>query len=155
MGDFNLKKFKAAKLEPRIEAVPVPDLKDFFADGSAPVWTVRGLTGHELGQVYEDVEKNRNLAAVLDGLISTDMTEKVAALKADLGLDENTPNDVVRRMAMLRIGSVDPEVDRDTAVKLCTHFPIEFMTLTNKITVLTGRGAEVKKKPPISGEEST
>jgi hypothetical protein len=152
--DFDLKKFKSAKLEPRQEAVPVPDLKDFFKEGAEPVWIVRGLTGHELGKVNEAAEKNKNLSAILEGLISPDMHEKVQALKTDLGLDDSVPNDVVRRLEMFTIGSVDPAIDHETAVKFCTHFPVEFFSLTNRITVLTGKGAEVKKKQQSSGEAS-
>ena len=80
--------------------------------------------------------------------------EKVQALKTDLGLDDSVPNDVVRRLEMFTIGSVDPAIDHETAVKFCTHFPVEFFSLTNRITVLTGKGAEVKKKQQSSGEAS-
>jgi hypothetical protein len=152
--DFDLKKFKGAKFEPRVEAVPVPDLKDFFKEGTESVWKVRGLTGNELGQVNEAEEKNKNLAAIIDGLISPNMKDKVDALKAELGLDDKAPNSVVRRLTMLTLGSVDPAVDHETSVKLCATFPIEFINLTNRITILTGKGAEVKKKPQPSGDES-
>lgn len=149
--DFDLKKFKGAKFEPRQEAVPVPDLKEFFRDGAEPVWIVRGLSGHELGKVNEAAEKSKNLSAILDGLVSPDIKEKIDALKADMGLDDAVPNDIVRRLALLRIGSVNPTIDHETAVKFCTYFPVEFYTLTNQITALTGRGAQVKKKQQNSG----
>jgi hypothetical protein len=52
---------------------------------------------------------------------------------------------------MLVIGSVDPRIELETAIKLCKVFPVEFMQLTNKITVLTGQGS-VPGKPRSSGD---
>ena len=34
MAGFDLKKFRNAKFEPRFEDVPVPDLKEFFGEGT-------------------------------------------------------------------------------------------------------------------------
>jgi hypothetical protein len=52
---------------------------------------------------------------------------------------------------MLALGSVEPAVDHETAVRLCTYCPIEFYALTNAIVKLTGQGAEIKKKQIGSG----
>lgn len=156
MAGFDLKKFRNAKFEPRFEDVPVPDLKDFFGEGAeAPVWRVRGLTGHELGKVNEAAERNRNVAAILEALLSTSSDDKAEAVKKLVGLDDSVPQDIARRLEMLALGSVDPEADLELAVKLCTHFPIEFFSLTNAITKLTGQGAEIKKKRNSSGATPT
>lgn len=148
---FDTKKFLKTAFEPRSEAVPVPDLKDFFKEGADPVWLVRGLTGHELGKVNEAEERNRNLIAIMEALISAKTEEKAEGIKRLIGLDDTTPSDIARRLEMLVLGSVDPAIDLELSVKLCTHFPVEFMQLTNAITKLTGQGAHVKKKQNCSG----
>jgi len=156
MPGFDLKKFRNAKFEARFEDVPVPDLKEFFGEGAeAPAWRVRGLTGHELGKVNEAAERNRNVSAILEALLSNSADDKAEAVKKLVGLDDAVPHDIARRLEMLSLGSVDPEMDLELAVKLCTHFPIEFFALTNAITKLTGQGAEIKKKQNSSGVPPT
>jgi hypothetical protein len=145
---FNLKKFRNTAFEPRREAVPVPDMKDFFDGGIEAVWTVRGLTGHELGKANEAAERNRNVAAILEGILSVQKKEKIESVKSMLGLDESTPRDVAKRIEMLAAGSVDPEIDHEIAVKICTCFPVEFYQLTNAITRLTGMGHMPGKAVP-------
>jgi hypothetical protein len=149
---FDLKRFRSAAFAARTEAVPVPDLAEFFAGAAEAVWTVRGLTGHELGRVNEAVERNRNLTAIIDGIVAADARDKVEAVKAALGLGDGTPDDIARRIEILVLGSVDPAADREVVVRLCTWRPVEFMLLTNVIIRLTGQGGELKKKRPPSGE---
>jgi hypothetical protein len=148
---FDKKRFMKTSFEPRTEAVPVPDLKDFFGEGAEALWKVRGLTGHELGKVNEAEERNRNLVAIMEALVSVKAAEKADAVKKLIGLDDSTPSDIARRLEMLVIGSEDPACDQEMSVRICTHFPIEFIQLTNTITKLTGMGAQVKKKPSSSG----
>jgi hypothetical protein len=147
---FDVKKFQKTEYVPRTRAVPLPDLQDFFGKAEEPVWIVRNLTGHELGMVNEASAKNRDIAAVLDGIVSVIAKDKVDAIKASLGLNDSVPNDIARRLEMLTLASVDPAIDHDVAVKLCENFPAEFFALTNAITELTGQGADVKKKPEPS-----
>ncbi len=147
MGGFDLKKFQSTQFVPRTEAVKVPDLKDFFPDGGEPVWTVRGLTGQELGVVNETAQRNKKLTAILEGLISNKNTENAAAIKKLIGADGDVTEDVAKRLEIFRIGSVDPEVDMPDAVKFCTVWPIEFSIITSAIYKLTGQGHEAKKKP--------
>lgn len=147
---FNIKKFSKTEFITRTEDIPVPDLKEFFDEGEKPVWTVRNLTGHELGKANEAAQRNRSIAAILEGLISTNNKEKVEAIKTSLGLDDTTPDDIAKRIELLTLGSVNPEIDHETAVRLCTFFPIEVFQLTNKISELTGQGAQIKKKQPPS-----
>lgn len=152
MPSFDKKKFMKTALEPRTESVPVPDLKEFFDEGAETVWIVRGLSGHELGRVNEAKERNRNIEAIMQSLMSEKSAEKADAIRQLLGMDDSTPADIVRRIEMLTIGSVDPEIDHEFAVRLCTFYPVEFMLLSNAITKLTGQGAQVKKKLTSSGE---
>ena len=150
---FDLGKFSGSKFEPRQETITLSDLRSFFGEGEQPEFTVRGLTGHELGRVHEAMEKNKNIAGILEGLVSPDQKEKITALKSALGLSDQTPDDIVRRIALLVAGSVNPKLDQESAVKFCRVFPVEFFQLTNKITELTGQG-HVLGKPKPSGETS-
>jgi len=147
---FDQKLFMKTKFTAREEAVPVPELKAFFGEDE-PVWTVRGLTGVELGLANEAAEKNKNISAILEGLLSQTTKEKTEAVKELIGTTGKTPQDVAKRLEMLMVGSVDPEVDLEFALKLCECYPIEFFQLTNKITRLTGKG-KVPGKLPGSGE---
>lgn len=148
---FDQKAFMKSEFSPRMEDVPVPDLIIFFKEGTKPVWKVRNLSGHEMGKVNEAAARNQSIAAIIDGIVSAVDKDKVDAIKLSLGLDDSTPMDIARRLEMLVIGSVDPKIDQETAVKLCTHYPVEFFQITQVITRLTGQGSEIKKKRSGSG----
>jgi hypothetical protein len=148
---FDIKQFKTAKFEIREGLVKVPDLAPFFPEGEEAVWKIRGLTGVELGRVNEAAERYRNIGAILEGLISSGAAEKVESIKKLVGMGNDTPADIVRRMDMLVVASVSPEVDEELAVKLCEKFPVEFFDITNEITKLTGQG-HILGKPKPSGE---
>lgn len=152
---FDVKKFEKTKFVPVVEDVPVPDLQEFFSEGETAVWKVRGLTGQELGRANEVVDKNKNISAIIDGLVSDSSKDKSDAIKDLLGINQyNTPADVAKRIAFLQYGSVDPICTEEMAVKLCTVKGIEFFTLTNKIVALTGMGHTVGKSKPC-GESKT
>jgi hypothetical protein len=51
---------------------------------------------------------------------------------------------------MLVMGSVSPKIELPAAVKLAECFPIEFLSLTNEISELTGKGAELVKPQAAS-----
>jgi len=148
---FDTKRFKTAKLEAREGLVKVPSLQAFFPEGEEPVWKIRGLTGVELGRVNEAAERYRNIGAILKGLISSGAAEKASSIKQLVGMGDDTPADIVKRMDMLVVASVSPEVDEDLAVRLCEKFPVEFFDITNQITQLTGQGHILGKLKP-SGE---
>ena len=148
---FNKDIFIHEKFIPREEEIPVPDLKDFFDEGESPVWKVRGLTGVEVARSNEAMERNKNIGAILEGLIARDQREKVESVKKLIGIDEKVPNDIAKRIELLILGSIEPKIDTQIAVKLCKVFPVEFYEITNKITLLTGRG-HVPGKQKASGE---
>lgn len=120
-------------------------------DWKPPVWKVRGLTGVEVARSNEAMDKNKNIAAILQGLIAANAQEKVDAVKKLIGIDEKVPNDIAKRIELLILGSIDPAVDTELAVKICRVYPIEFYEITNKILSLTGRG-HVPGKRKASGE---
>jgi hypothetical protein len=147
---FDTKKFQKTKFTPRTESVPVPDLQAFFPEGEKAVWTVRGLTGQEIGRANEAADRNKNIAAILEGLTADASKDKAEALKELLGIGGTTPQDIAKRLEHLTVGSVDPKCTLDLSVRLCETFPIEFFQLTNKIMELTGRGQMPGKQQPSS-----
>lgn len=148
---FDAKAFQNAKLEDRTEAVPVSELSAWFSGEENPVWTVRGLTGKELGRVNEAAAKNRNVQAIVEKILANS-PKKIAAGVQDLITGPDTPDDVARRIDMMIAGSVDPACDLQTALKLCEAFPVVFYRLTNKILELTGAG-RVAGGPKPSGSK--
>ena len=145
---FDSKKFLKMKFTERTFPVPVPDLKEFFADGTEAVWVVRGLTWQEVGRSAEAADRNKNIQAILAGLTSDTSKEKSEALRNLLGVGANTPADIAKRIEQLVAGSVDPKCTSDLAVRLCEVFPVEFYQLTNKIIELTGQGQVPGKQNP-------
>lgn len=108
-------------------------------------WLVRGLSASELAGVFDCESKNRDLTTVIEALGSA--SGKVDELKNILGIGQETPLDIAKRLQQLVSGSVNPAIDFPTAVKLAENFPIEFYSLTNTITILTGQGCDLKKSP--------
>jgi len=154
---MDLQKFLNASLVLRQATIEVPELADFFGEES-PSWTVRGLTAAELGRINESVEQGTdNLKALIAAMAGEG--DKAEALRKTMGISEaEVPSDVSRRIEMLAVGSISPELgieQRDVAVKLAETFPTVFYSLTNKILSLTGQGAnEGKRKRSGKAEKS-
>ena len=148
---FNKTRFMKQKFEPREAEIELPALADWFdlpeveegAEKSLPTWTVRGLKGNELANVISASDKEKNLSSVIEAIGSS--SAKITELKEAMGLGEDTHEDILKRLEQLVLGSVDPVVDSEVAVRLAETFPIEFYMLTNKITLLTGMGMDIKK----------
>lgn len=140
---FNFDAFESTSFNTRTETVPVPELKKWYDEGEKPVWVVQGLTAEQLAVVNEAVDQNKNQSAMLAAICSNVSKEKIDGIKEALGLSKDSvPNDIVRRIALLVVGSV-PECRQDIAVKLGATFPTIFYNLTNKILKLTGQGCSV------------
>jgi len=137
---FDVKKFGKSKFTDRTEAVNVPDLAEWFGEKEEPEIIVRGLTGSEIAAVNEAAAKNKNLAAILEAFVSSDVNEKIEAIKAEMGVDGRVPDDIARRVEQLRIGSVSPVFNDIEAAQFFEVFPIEAYMVTNAINRLTGKG---------------
>jgi len=137
---FDFNKFETADFKFREKRIPVPELSSFFADGDPAEWVVRNLTGAELAAVRDSVQRAKDLESIIEGLASGGGKEKVQAVMAAMGIDGGTPDDHVRRLAMLEAGTVSPKIQRKHAVRLGEVFPVLFTTLTNEIMSLTGQG---------------
>ncbi len=148
MTGFNLDRFERAKLEPRTERVLVPALAPFFEEGAEPVFVVRGVGATELHTAMEASKRQNAVETVVTALAT--QKEQVQVIRRALGLAGDTPGEIAKRLELLVAGSVEPKLSLPQAVKLAEGFPIEFMQLTNAITVLTGQGCEVGKPAAAS-----
>lgn len=156
--EFDTNGFITQKFADRHESVEVSGLKLWFKDlkdGEKPVWVVRNLSGSELAVSTDAALKQKNLSKAIEAVVGIAGQHTAQAAQELLGLKgPETPADVARRLELLTLGSVKPECSLELAVKLCERFPIEFLLLTNKITRLTGMGADPVKSQP-SGETPT
>lgn len=148
---MDLNRFANATFVQREASIPVPELAEWFAEGEEQVWVVRGLTAAELGRAQQSAStREATLAALVNAMAGEG--DKASEIRKAMGLsDENVPEDVSRRIEMLVAGSVNPKLSqdqRDVAVKLAEAYPTTFYALTNKITNLTGQGAEPGKRKP-------
>lgn len=154
--EFQASRFLAAAFEHRTEAVPMTgDLAAWFTvgEGETAAWTVRSLTGEELARANEAEVKNRNLSLLVEAIAATDKTkaQRISDAKKALGVSDDVPGEMAKRLEMLSTASIDPVCTLEMAVKLATTFPIEFYQLTNKIIGLTGMGQVVVGKSKPSG----
>lgn len=149
---FNADKFERAKFEPRRARVAVPALADFFDDGETPEWEVRGLSAVELHKAIEASKRQASIDAIVKAIVSTG--DQASAVRKALGLTKDTPGEIAKRLELLVLGSVSPTIELPAAVKLAECFPIEFLSLTNEISELTGKGAELVK-PPAASQKTT
>lgn len=145
---FDAERFERTKLEPRRKVVEVDVLASFFAEGEKPEWTVRGLSAAELHQANEASRRQSSFENIVKAMTSS--ADQVATIRKALGLSKDTPGEIAKRLEMLVMGSVAPVITLPIAVKLAESFPVEFMVLTNDITVLTGQGAEMGKPEAAS-----
>ena len=145
---FNTKKFINTKFIPREDIVPVPDMKSFFDPDDKAVFKVRGLTGPELARAQDAVARYKDADMIMQSILSKVAEERISAIREVLGVTEDVPKEIVKRIEMLVVGSVEPKVTQDLAVKLANTFPIEFYNITTKIIELTGKGhVEGKSRP--------
>lgn len=145
---FDAAAFERAKFVPRQQAVKVEALAAFFSEGEDPSWTVRGLTANELHRAMEAFTRQRSVETIVRAIAAGG--DQAQAVRQALGLTADTPGEMAKRLEMLVMGSVSPVIELQQAVKLAEAFPVEFLALTNAITELTGRGADIVKPAAAS-----
>ena len=147
---FNESAFMKQKFEPRTAQVETSSLAAFFDKKEKPIWTVRGQTASELAATLESANTQKSLASIVEAI--GENASKIDELKKVIGISNDVPGDIIKRLNQLAVCSVEPKIDHTCAVKLAETFPIEFYILTNKITELTGLGMEASvKKQKSSG----
>jgi hypothetical protein len=143
---IDIKKIKNAKFKDRIEEIKVDKLKDFFPNGEKPIWKIRAISGEEMYFVRNAVERSRNTEEVISQLLSGSEKQKASAALKALGLDEkDLPEDYIRRLHILKYGSIDPDLRKEVeglevCKKIAEGHPTIFDLLTNRIMALTGLG---------------
>lgn len=140
---FNADKFERAAFEPRKAKVAVPALAAFFDEGEAPEFEVRGLSASELHKAMEAGRRQGSVDAIVKAIAQNG--DQAGAIRKALGLTADTPGEIAKRLEMLVVGAVNPVLTLPQAVKLAESFPIEFLAITNEITDLTGKGADLVK----------
>lgn len=141
---FLADKFAQAKFEPRTEKVRVEALAEFFNEGEEPVFVVRGLNASELQKTFDAAAKLTAVDQVVKAIASK--KDQIDAIRGALGLNADTPPETAKRIEMVVLGCVEPKLDHAMAVKVAEVAPIEFLTLANKITELTGKGGSRVKR---------
>lgn len=145
---FNGDKFERASFEARRTRVPVAALAMFFDEGEAPEWEVRGLSATELHRAIEAGRRQGSIDSIVKAIAANG--DQASAVRRALGLSKDTPGEIAKRLEMLVLGSVAPAVTLPQAVKLAEAFPVDFLSLTNEITELTGKGFDLVKPSAAS-----
>lgn len=145
---FDAAAFERAEFKPRTAVVEVEALAAFFHGGEPARWTVRGLSASELHRAMEAGKRQGSVEAIVRAIATGG--DQAQAVRKALGLSADTPGEIAKRLEMLVMGSVSPKVELPVAVKLAETFPVEFLSLTNEITELTGKGAELGKPEAAS-----
>mgnify|MGYP003511968556 FL=1 len=145
---FNADRFEAAAFTPRTASLPVEALAAFFDEGEPAVWVVRGLSTTELHNAMEAGKRQGSIESIVRAIASSG--DQAEAVRSALGLSGKTPGEIAKRLEMLVCGSIAPTITLPVAVKLAEAFPIEFLTLTNTITELTGKGFDLVKPAAAS-----
>lgn len=142
---FDLKKFNKTKFQPLVEAVPVPELVDFFDDCEPAEIEVRQLGAPEYARAEEEVRQNkldviRQLATAAGSGNRAAIMEAVGSYFGDDG--ERLPDDVIKRMYLIEYGT---DLDHAAVVKLKDTHAEVFYRLSNKVLKLT-------QQAPTAGE---
>lgn len=146
---FDVKQFMGTNFKIRTEAVKITEeALARFCDSDDPIWVIKGLNAEELSKVRLAVEQNKNVAELVGKLVSGDPKEKIDAMLESLGISKDKlPDDLIKRIAALKYGTVEPrfsdqekETNHAFFVKVADVAPTTFYDLTNKIFELTGEG---------------
>lgn len=138
---FNIQKFKTSKLQFREATIELPELQCFFEADEKPAFKIRNLSANEIAKINDAVRQNKDIGALITNLMSNDSLDKITAIKEALGMTDSVPDDVVKRIATMELGTIEPKFDQETCVRFATHFATQFYAITNKIYELTGLGS--------------
>ena len=158
MSDFDLAAFRKAKFQQREQDVPLSGLTaagfggyDGEGDDATPkpvVFRVRGLTSQELAKAEQESDNSQLMAKVAERLAGSE-SEKVQALIDGLGLGDDTPRALTKKLMHVQMAVVSQDLKLQDVVRIADAFPTDFLELSNQIYNLTGKGkvAQVKRKP--------
>ncbi len=147
---FDTKNFINTKLSPRTEEIKVKELQSWFGEDE-PIWTVTGL-GHKQIAIAEERSSTDHMEALVKA-VAGNTTEQADAIRKIMGVDNGAPKDTKKRIELLVMGSVNPKIEQEVAVKIAINFPTVLIQLTNAILKLTGLGSDSKVKLKPSGKD--
>ena len=126
----------------------MPQLADFFGDDK-PEFLVRGLTLDEINRAREAPEQAKMMTAMVDAMAAGNGKAAGEAAAGVMGasLEGVAPKTAIE-MAMLRMGTVEPELDMLDVVLLAEGWPIETGQMLLAINELTGMGKRQAGLPP-------
>lgn len=146
---LDLKKIKSAKFKDRTKEMVIPaELLKGAGWPKGTKWIIKALSGEELYRVRQAVERARNTEELISKLVSGSAKEKVEAALGALGLGDELPDEYVRRLNILKMGSVDPAIDHEFAKFMAQNFATFFNELTDQVQVLTGQGRSLGESKP-------
>lgn len=149
---FNADAFASASLAMPERDVDVPCLSQWFADGAATVWRVRGLNANQLVKVELAPQRRQNRMALEEALQAGNYKEIVASARDALGGDgDEIEPYYVRKIESIVLAVVEPKVSHQHVAKVGECFPAYFDRLWKVVNELTGEGASAEKKPLRSG----
>lgn len=146
---FDIEKFRQAQFESRTKEIQAEALKVFFGKDEKPVFKIRNLTAEELAKVRDSVQRKKDIDSVVNLLASQGAKSKADGIKKALGWDDH-PDDFVRRLTIMEIGTVDPRLERDVCVKISEVNSMLFQKITDEIMLLSGEGQKLGE-PNASG----
>lgn len=140
---FDLKAFRNAQFKPREAELEFSALADFGGK-----FVVRGLTATEIARADEAAQKGKLLSDIVEKLAGAAGKQKAAALLEGVGISDDVPALLAKRLEHVVYGVVEPKLEHADVALLANAFPIEFSTIANKILELTGQGqiADVKRR---------
>ena len=153
---FDLKGFTKTKFKTRTMPVPVMSkaLCHFFKETDKKEFTVKGLTGEEMGRCETAHTRMKTILTGLEALIGSG-ADNVKAIKDLLSLGgDDIETDVARRIEILCLGCVKPKLDIQAAAKITRVAPVDAKNLTNHILALSGQGM-IPGGPQSSGDAET
>ncbi|MBY6032191.1 hypothetical protein KUV59_03355 [Marinobacter daepoensis] len=157
MSNFDLAAFRKAKFQPREQDVPMAGLTaggfgGYEGEGEAQpvpvVFKVRGLTADELARADQEADNSKLLVKVAERLAGSE-AEKAQALLDGLGLGDDTPQALAKKLAHVQMAVVEPQLKIQDVVRIADAYPTDFLEVSNHIYHLTGQGkvAQVKRRP--------
>lgn len=142
---FDLEKFRKADFKPREAEIEFSALAEAgFGDGK---FTVRGLTATEIAQAEEAATRGKLVSQLVEKLAGSSGKDQVDALLEGVGISDDVPAQLTKRMEHVCLGSIKPKLELSDVVALANAYPIEFSQLANKVLELTGLGQEADVKP--------
>lgn len=148
---FDKDAFLSTNWQPIEAEMHVPELSDWFKNGSKPVWKVRTLEGLEVAKARHAKERNLRLKNNIDAIAEVLHSKNDATIKKNFEVIIETFNadaETAYRHELLILATVEPKnVDYHVASVIHKVRPETYYRITNKIVELIGKGFDAGKLP--------